>query len=46
MYYGENDEVVGLKCKLALEQGLNVIGCIGEQLKERESGETMAVVNR
>ncbi len=44
-YFNETNEVVAGKVKLAIENGLNVIGCIGEQLKEREDGETMKVVN-
>ena len=32
--------------RLALDTGLKVIACIGEKLEERESGETMKVVER
>lgn len=36
--YGENDDLINLKVKLALKKGLEVILCIGETLEERESG--------
>eukprot|EP00825_Cyclidium_porcatum_P046421 TRINITY_DN728_c0_g1_i1.p1 TRINITY_DN728_c0_g1~~TRINITY_DN728_c0_g1_i1.p1 ORF type:complete len:308 (-),score=92.55 TRINITY_DN728_c0_g1_i1:173-1096(-) len=42
--FGENSEVVAKKCKLALDNGLDVIACVGEKLEERESGQTMEVV--
>jgi len=38
--FGETDKDVALKTKVALENGLNVMLCIGEQLEERESGKT------
>lgn len=36
--YGETDEMINKKVKLALAHGLEVILCIGELLEERESG--------
>mmetsp|Transcript_2322 Transcript_2322/g.3964 ORF Transcript_2322/g.3964 Transcript_2322/m.3964 type:complete len:310 (-) Transcript_2322:224-1153(-) len=41
--FGETDEVVALKTKIALDNGLNVMLCIGEQLEERENGTTDVV---
>jgi len=38
--FGESDQDVALKTKVACENGLNVMLCIGEQLEERESGKT------
>jgi triosephosphate isomerase len=38
--FGETDQDVALKTKVAVENGLNVMLCIGEQLEERESGKT------
>jgi triosephosphate isomerase len=38
--FGDDDEMVGLKTKAALENGLNVMLCIGEQLEDRQSGNT------
>ena len=43
---GEADKVVADKVKAAVGAGLQVIACIGEKLEERESGETMQVVER
>ena len=43
-YFGETDEVVAGKVKRALEGGLRVIFCCGEQLEERESGKHFDVV--
>jgi len=44
--YGETDELLAEKTKLALGNGLNVIFCIGEQLEERESGKLYEVIDR
>lgn len=38
--FHETDEDVALKTKIALENGMNVMLCIGELLEERESGKT------
>ena len=37
-YYGETDEKLVEKTKLALEHGLDVILCVGENLEESEAG--------
>lgn len=42
-YPGETNSVVGVKTKNALDCGMSVIACIGEQLAERENGTTMDV---
>lgn len=44
--FGESDELIAEKVQHALEEGLNVIACIGETLQEREAGKTEAVVFR
>ena len=44
--FNETDVISAAKTKIALEQGLNVVICIGESLAEREANETMEVVNR
>eukprot|EP00117_Sycon_ciliatum_P003696 scpid102866/ scgid8377/ Triosephosphate isomerase; Triose-phosphate isomerase len=44
--YGETDQDVGLKTKLALDHGFSVLACIGELLDERESGKTREVNER
>jgi triosephosphate isomerase len=41
--FGESDQVVAQKVKVALEQNLSVMACIGEKLDEREAGQTNAV---
>ena len=45
-YYKESDEVVGTKVKLAQEEGLNIILCIGEKLDEREANKTWEVCEK
>jgi triosephosphate isomerase len=42
--YGEVDELVNRKVRLALAQGLEVILCVGETLDERQRGVTEKVV--
>ena len=42
-YYGETDEKLVEKTKLALAEGLGVILCVGENLEQREAGEHFAV---
>lgn len=42
--YGENDELINTKVKLALGHGFEVILCVGETLEERESNKAEAVV--
>ena len=43
-YYGETDQTLCTKIKLALEAGLSPIFCIGEKLDEREAGRHFEVV--
>lgn len=45
-YYGETDEKLVEKTKLALEQGLGVILCVGENLDQREAGEHFKVCQK
>lgn len=44
-YFGETNESVNEKLKAALLQGLSPIVCVGETLKERESGKTFDVLD-
>ncbi len=44
--YGESDQFVNAKVKLALKEGLEVILCVGETLEEREEGKLEAVLKR
>ena len=43
-YFGENDETVNKKLKAAFENGLKPIVCVGETLKQRESGEAENII--
>lgn len=43
-YYGETDEKLVEKVKLALAEGLGVILCVGENLDQREAGKHFDVV--
>jgi triosephosphate isomerase (TIM) len=45
-FFGETDDVVNLKLKVALESGLAPIVCVGEVLEEREAGLTEDVLRR
>jgi triosephosphate isomerase (TIM) len=45
-YFNETDESVNLKLKSALKHGLVPIVCVGEQLAEREAGQTAEVLER
>ncbi len=44
--FGDTDERVAKKTKAALAVGLKPIVCVGETLQERESSQTLRVVNR
>ena len=43
-YFEEKNQIVNLKLKAALENGLTPIVCVGERLEEREAGKTEEVV--
>ena len=43
-YFGETDETVNKRVRAALNEGLKVILCVGEVIKQREQGVTMEVV--
>jgi len=45
-FFGETDEIVNRKVHAVLHHGMTPITCIGEQLSEREAGQTFAVVER
>ncbi len=40
----ENEDIMGLKLRAALDAGLGVIWCVGETLAEREAGQAVHVV--
>jgi triosephosphate isomerase len=37
-YFNENDSILSKKAKMAIDNSLNIIFCIGEELSEREKG--------
>jgi len=41
---GETSEQVASKTKLAVDEGLSVMACVGEMLEDRKSGKTLDVV--
>lgn len=43
-YFGETDETVNKKIKLALKHGLTPIVCVGESLDQNQAGETASFV--
>ena len=43
-YFGETDETVNLKIRALLERGIAPILCVGENLAEREAGDTDSVI--
>lgn len=44
--FGESNEIVGLKTKLALENKMKVVLCIGESLSEREANKTLDIIGQ
>ncbi|MCY4088498.1 MAG: triose-phosphate isomerase [Actinomycetia bacterium] len=45
-HFGETDETTGARAACALAVGLRVIACVGELEREREAGDTAAVLER
>jgi len=43
-YFGETNEIVNKKTRIAFSTGLIPIVCVGEMLREREKGETLRVI--
>jgi triosephosphate isomerase (TIM) len=44
--FGESDQVINLKIKKAVSNGLKPIFCVGELLEQREAGETQEVIKK
>lgn len=44
--YNESDEIVAQKLRKALEHGLEVILCLGEQLEDRQAGKAQETVKK
>jgi triosephosphate isomerase len=45
-FFGEDNDLINRKIKVAVKYGLKSIFCIGETLHERESGEAFSVVEK
>lgn len=43
-YFGETSKALNAKVRTALAEGLEVIYCVGETLAERESGQTLSLI--
>ena len=43
-YYGETNEIINGKVLLALENGMDVVLCVGETLEQRENGQLETVL--
>jgi len=46
IYFGETDQMVNKKLKAVIKEGLKGIVCVGENLQEREEGNTLEVITR
>ncbi len=44
-YFGETSKICALKNRTCLREGLVAVYCVGETLTERDSGQTLSVVN-
>lgn len=44
LVYGESDDFINKKVRLALDHGLEVILCVGETLEQREAGKVDSIV--
>jgi triosephosphate isomerase len=45
-YFGENEEIINLKLKAVLKNGLHAILCIGESAEERKKGQTSQILKK
>ena len=45
-YFGETDEIVGLKIRAALDAGLTPVMCIGETESQREADKTFFILDK
>jgi triosephosphate isomerase len=45
-YFGETDETVNKKIQAAIQVGLKPVFCVGETEKERDSGQTLSVLDK
>lgn len=45
-YFGENEEIINLKLKAILKNGLSAVLCVGESEEERKKGQTSNVLKK
>ncbi|HLM84391.1 MAG TPA: triose-phosphate isomerase [Candidatus Bathyarchaeia archaeon] len=45
-YFGENEEIINLKLKAILKNGLHAVLCIGESAEERKKGQTSQILKK
>lgn len=45
-YFGENEEIINMKLKAILKNGLNAVLCIGESAEERKKGQTPQILKK
>jgi len=45
-YFGENEEIINLKLKAVLKNGLNAVLCVGESAEERKKGQTSQTLKK
>lgn len=45
-YFGENEEIISLKLKAILKNGLQAVLCVGESEEERKRGQTSQVLKK
>jgi triosephosphate isomerase (TIM) len=45
-YFGENEEIINLKLKAILKNGLSAVLCVGESAEERKKGQTPNVLKK
>jgi triosephosphate isomerase (TIM) len=45
-YFGENEEIINLKLKAILKNGMRAILCIGESIEERTGNRTVEVIKK
>lgn len=45
-YFGEDEEVINLKLKAVLKNGLNAVLCVGESAEERKKGQTPNILKK
>ncbi len=45
-YFGETNEIINEKAKLAISKGLKIVYCVGEVLEERKNNQTFDVIKK